>query len=101
MAVTSLIFLPYPVVRERRVLHALTLADGVGVDDVNRPVAALDHRRVVVAAPGRMLLQVASPLPGLALVLGEGYGQAVAARDRVVVHQQRMPVGQPHAVESG
>ena len=48
-----------------------------------------------------MLFQVARPFPGLAFVVGERDGQAVAAAGRVVVDQQPVAVGQADAVEAG
>src|SRR5262249_29983006 len=67
---------------ERGVLHALHLpalallaGDEIAVDRVDGPVLALDDGRIVIGA-AVMLLQVPGPLPGPALIVGEGDGQA-------------------------
>src|SRR5262245_56667378 len=80
-------------------VHALAAIDEVAVDKVDRPVAALDDGWIVVA-PFLVLLQMPRDGPHAALVLRERNRQAVAAALGVVVHQQPMPAGQPHAVDA-
>ena len=68
----------HPSLIERGMLHAFAAVHEIAVDGVDRAVAALDDRRVVIATL-LVLLQMPRPFPGLAFVVGDRNGQAVAA----------------------
>src|SRR5215510_15775112 len=86
------------------VLLDVIAVEVVTVTGVQRPVAGLNDRRVMIGArlrAGRVVFQPPLPLPGLALVVRDRHGQTVAASLGVVVDQRPAPVAKRDDLGAG
>src|SRR5580700_10215442 len=101
----STVALLHPAFTEGGVLHAFALAaveclgDEVAIDRMDRPVASLDHARIVVGAIV-MIFQMTGSFPGLSLVVGDRDSQRVPSARPVVVNETEVAVCQSDAVDT-